>query len=149
MAIKSKLSRIPDRLYFRIGEVSKLIGIKPYVLRYWETEFNSIAPEKSRSGQRVYKRGDVETIVLIKQLLYEERYSIAGAKRRIADLRRQGELKTARQEAVEAPEPELEALAGEQEVGQADGAARVAEILSVVHELRAMVSASVSELFRF
>jgi len=85
--------QIPDRLYFRIGDVADILGIKPYVLRYWESEFPMISPQKSNSGQRVYRRSDVETVLMIKHLLYEERYSIEGAKKRIKDLRREGELK--------------------------------------------------------
>lgn len=78
---------IPNRLFFRIGDVAELIGVKPYVLRYWETEFPSISPQKSSSGQRVYKRGDVETLAKIKKLLYEERYSIEGARKRLKELK--------------------------------------------------------------
>ncbi|RLB82617.1 MAG: MerR family transcriptional regulator [Deltaproteobacteria bacterium] len=71
---------IPDKRYFRIGEVSAITGIEPYVLRYWETEFPKINPARSRSGQRLYKRCDIETILEIKDLLYRKRYTIAGAK---------------------------------------------------------------------
>lgn len=87
---------IPDRLFFRIGDVARLLQVKPHVLRYWETEFNGISPQKSATGQRVYKRTEVETLVLIKELLYNERYSIEGAKKRLRELRREGELTTAR-----------------------------------------------------
>src|SRR5687768_8486430 len=72
---------IPDRMFFRIGDVAHLLGVKTHVLRYWETEFSLIAPQKSRSGQRVYRRADVETVVLIKHLLYEKKFSIEGARR--------------------------------------------------------------------
>ncbi len=72
---------IPDKLYFRIGEVSRLSGVKPHVLRYWETEFPAIAPKKSGSGHRLYRRKDVELILEIKRLLYEERFTIEGARR--------------------------------------------------------------------
>jgi DNA-binding transcriptional MerR regulator len=81
---------IPERLFFKIGDVAKLVGVEPYVLRYWETEFPMIAPEKSGSGQRVYRRRDVETVVVIKHLLYQERYSIEGARKRIRELRSSG-----------------------------------------------------------
>lgn len=87
---------IPDRLFFKIGDVSELVGVKPYVLRYWESEFTAISPEKSKTGQRVYKKSDVEMLFLIKKLLYKERYSIEGAKKQIIELRRSGELKTVR-----------------------------------------------------
>jgi len=74
-------SEIPNKLYFKIGEVSELTGIKPYVLRYWETEFNIVKPSKTRSNQRLYKRKEVELIIEIKRLLYEEKFTIAGAKK--------------------------------------------------------------------
>jgi len=72
---------IPDKLYFRIGEVSRLSGVKPHVLRYWEAEFPAIAPKKSGSGHRLYRRKDVELILEIKRLLYEERFTIEGARK--------------------------------------------------------------------
>lgn len=81
---------IPDKLYFKIGEVSELTGVKPYILRYWESEFKMITPAKTRSNQRLYKRSDVELILQIKQMLYGERYTIAGAKQRLRELRRAG-----------------------------------------------------------
>lgn len=74
---------IPNKLCFRIGDVSKLAGVKPYVLRYWETEFPSIAPKKSGTGQRLYRRRDVELILEIKHLLYEKRFTIEGARKAI------------------------------------------------------------------
>src|SRR5579862_7577189 len=72
---------IPDKLYFRIGEVSRLAGIKPYVLRFWETEFSSLGPKKSGKGHRLYRRKDVELVLEIKRLLYEKRYTIEGARK--------------------------------------------------------------------
>jgi DNA-binding transcriptional MerR regulator len=74
------------KLYYRIGEVSRLTGVKPYVLRYWESEFRWMAPQKSRSQQRLYRRRDIDTILLIKRLLYEERFTIAGARRKLREL---------------------------------------------------------------
>ena len=75
-----------DKLYYRIGEVSKLTGVKAHVLRYWETEFRWMAPPKSRSKQRLYRKRDIEFVWLLKQLLWDERYTIAGARRRIQEL---------------------------------------------------------------
>lgn len=74
-------TELPDRLYFKIGEVAKIVGVKPYVLRYWETEFSMIRPGKTRSKHRLYRRRDVETLLEIKRLLHTERYTIEGAKR--------------------------------------------------------------------
>lgn len=76
---------IPNKLYFRIGEVSDIVRVKPYVLRYWESEFSDIKPSKSKSGQRLYKRRDVEMLVKIKELLYDERFTINGARKRLKE----------------------------------------------------------------
>ena len=76
---------IPNKLYFRIGEVADILEVKPYVLRYWETEFPDIRPSKSKSGQRLYKRRDVELLMQIKTLLYNERFTIDGARKRLRD----------------------------------------------------------------
>jgi DNA-binding transcriptional MerR regulator len=75
------LQEIPDKLYFRIGEVSRLAGVKPYVLRYWETEFPVISPKKSGTGHRLYRRKDVELVLEIKRLLYDKRFTIEGARK--------------------------------------------------------------------
>ncbi len=75
---------IPDKLYFKIGEVAELTKLQPYILRYWETEFGGLRPAKSRSGQRLYRRNDILTILRIKELLYRQRFTIAGARRRLA-----------------------------------------------------------------
>ena len=76
---------LPDKLYFKIGEVARLIGVKPYVLRYWESEFSALRPGKTRSRHRLYRRKDVETLLEIRRLLYAERYTIEGAKRRLRE----------------------------------------------------------------
>lgn len=72
---------IPDKLYFRIGEVSRLTGVKQYVLRFWESEFSGLGPKKSGTGHRLYRRKDVEMVLEIKHLLYEKRYTIEGARK--------------------------------------------------------------------
>jgi len=81
--------QIPDRMYFKIGEVAELTGVEPYVLRYWETEFDELTPQKSKAKQRVYEKKDIENILLIKQLLWKERFSIEGAQRRLKDMKRE------------------------------------------------------------
>jgi len=78
-------TRIPDKEEFKIGEVCEIAGVKPFVLRYWETEFPELSPAKGAGGQRTYTRADVELILHIKQLLYEERFTVAGAKKRLAE----------------------------------------------------------------
>ena len=88
---------IPDRVFFRIGDVAEMLGLKPYVIRFWETEFPFLVPKKSNSGQRVYQRNHVEALALIKHLLYVERYSIEGAKMKLTELRKTSNLKQAMQ----------------------------------------------------
>ena len=103
---------VPNKLYFRIGEISDIVGVKPYVLRYWESEFKVLKPLKSKSKQRVYRRKDILTILLIKHLLYDKKYTIAGAKRRILELQESGSELT-----IEA----LENLEPTPEIDQEDG----------------------------
>jgi DNA-binding transcriptional MerR regulator len=74
---------IPDKLYFRIGEVSRLCGLPSYVLRFWETEFNQLKPSKSGTGQRMYRKIDVENVLRIKKLLYDQGFTIAGARQQL------------------------------------------------------------------
>jgi DNA-binding transcriptional MerR regulator len=86
---------IPEKLFFKIGEVCELAGVQAHVLRYWESEFSMLAPQKNRAGQRVYRKRDVEMALRIKELLYEDQYTIAGAKKRLAnDLRGAGKMRT-------------------------------------------------------
>ncbi len=80
---------IPDKVYFRIGEVSRIAQTKPYVLRYWETEFPSLRPSKTRTGHRLYRRKDVESVLEIKHLLYEEGFTIEGARKKLSTQARQ------------------------------------------------------------
>lgn len=79
--VEQETPEIPDRLFFRIGDVSQLTGIEAYVLRFWEGEFPKLSPKKTSSGQRQYRRKDVETVLEIKRLLYDEGYTIAGARK--------------------------------------------------------------------
>src|SRR5205085_910059 len=80
IALQSGSPEIPDKLYFKIGEVSELLGVEPYVLRYWESEFSLLSPKKSGTGHRLYRRKDVELLLRIKHLLYEKRFTIEGAR---------------------------------------------------------------------
>ena len=86
---------IPDKLFFRIGEVSEIVAVKPYVLRYWESEFDLVAPEKSNSKQRLYQRRDLELLLEIKRLLYDEGFTIAGARKKLKDSRRKKKISKA------------------------------------------------------
>jgi DNA-binding transcriptional MerR regulator len=80
VALQPGPPEIPDKLYFKIGDVSELLGVEPYVLRYWETEFPGLSPKKSGTGHRLYRRKDVELLLRIKHLLYEKRFTIEGAR---------------------------------------------------------------------
>jgi DNA-binding transcriptional MerR regulator len=95
-AVEEQRPEIPDKLYFRIGEVSRLAGIKPYVLRFWETEFSTLGPKKSGKGHRLYRRKDVELVLEIKRLLYEKRYTIEGARKFLDARSRDGSSKSPR-----------------------------------------------------
>jgi len=86
---------IPDKLYFRIGEVARLCHLPAYVLRFWETEFPQLKPNKSGTGQRMYRRRDVETVVRIKQLLYDDGFTIAGARQLLRGESRAGKVQDA------------------------------------------------------
>lgn len=83
------LSNIPDRLYYKIGEVSQIVGVKPHVLRYWETEFPMVRPYKKDSKQRLYRKRDLRLLLMIKKLLQEEMYTIAGARQVLKKLKEQ------------------------------------------------------------
>ena len=103
---------IPEKLFFKIGEVCELAGVQAHVLRYWESEFPMLAPQKNRAGQRVYRKRDVEMALRIKELLYEDQYTIAGAKKRLNnELRGGGKLKVVNGEEAAATEfPESETV---------------------------------------
>lgn len=96
---------IPDKIYFKIGEVARLTGVKAYVLRYWETEFKAIQPLKSPSRQRLYRKRDVELILTIKDLLHRQRFTIEGARKRVRELLGEGDLAV-----VDAGEPPAPAI---------------------------------------
>jgi DNA-binding transcriptional MerR regulator len=81
-SLKTSIS-FPDKLFYKIGEVSRIVDVEPYVLRYWETEFSFLKPRKNKSGQRVYVKKDVELLITIKNLLYNERYTIEGVRKQL------------------------------------------------------------------
>ena len=110
LPLDEKITAIPDRMYFRIGDVAEIAGVQPYVLRFWEKEFDFLAPIKNAAGQRLYRKGDVESVLLIKRLLYLERYSIEGAKKRIKELRKQGGLGEAKRERGSLDDHKLSAI---------------------------------------
>ncbi len=85
--LADQIERIPDRMAFKIGDVANMVGVKTYVLRYWESEFDALHPKKSRNKQRIYTRRDVETVLMIKKLLYEDRFSVEGAKAALKKLK--------------------------------------------------------------
>jgi DNA-binding transcriptional MerR regulator len=92
------LRLFPEKLFYKIGEASRLVGVESYVLRYWESEFPFLSPRKSKSGQRIYTKKDIDLLLLIKRLLYEERYTIDGVRKKLGGM---------------LPEQEMEAVAEE------------------------------------
>ena len=84
---KKSQPSIPEKLYFKIGEVSEITGVEPYVLRYWESEFKIISPVRTNSKQRLYRKRDLELILEVKKLLYKEKFTIAGAKKRLQEIK--------------------------------------------------------------
>jgi DNA-binding transcriptional MerR regulator len=119
--------KIPSKLFFKIGEVCELTDTQPYVLRYWESEFPALAPAKNNSGQRIYRRRDIETILRIKTLLYEEGFTIAGAKKKLEQ-----EMKEQMKAGTTTPPPEALSAPGGN-----DGLKE--EILSIRAELRGIL----------
>ena len=126
---KEQSSPIPDKLYFRIGEVAKLCGVEAYVLRFWETEFPQLRPNKSGTGQRLYRKRDVELALRIKRLLYSEGYTIAGARQVFAAETREPHKK-------KQPELPLKRSAENEQIE-----ARLKKLRSEVRELLGMLSA--------
>lgn len=106
---------VAKKVYYSMGEVCDLTGLKPHVLRYWESQFDVLNPIKNRAGNRVYRAKEIEVVLLVKHLLYEDKYTIEGANQRLAELRSEGALKEERQDVLN-PEflshmkEELEAL---------------------------------------
>ncbi|MDD9945946.1 MAG: MerR family transcriptional regulator, partial [Myxococcales bacterium] len=115
-------SALPDKLFFRIGEVAKIVGVRPHVLRYWETEFANLRPMKTRGAHRVYRRKDVELAIVLRRLLHEERYTIPGARKQLQEL---GLARTSSE-----PGPEV-----------AEEVTMRAELLAVRQELSGLLSA--------
>jgi len=120
--------QIPDKLYFRIGEVSKLLDLPPYVLRFWETEFPQLKPGKGGTGQRLYRRRDVETLAEIRRLLYDEGYTIPGARQALkSDTKRS------------APEPGVEAPAPKTVAAEDTTALRLRKLRSDLNEIASLL----------
>ena len=130
--------KIPDKLFFKIGEVASIADTKPHVLRYWETEFGILRPVKNVSGQRVYRRRDVEVVLEIKRLLHQERFTIAGAKKRLGGRRSvKPEVSAVEEKPVLSPAPDSTAGSAEAEKIQgllSELEKGLREILSVLDE---------------
>jgi DNA-binding transcriptional MerR regulator len=127
------MSSLPPKLYFRIGEVAGLVGVEPHVLRYWEREFRSIRPTKSAKGQRVYSRRDVENLMRVRELLYAEGFTIAGAKKKL-------------QKTGVEPEAVVEVEAQEDSVTDVKVEAAPARVRETLVELRGEIEAFLTEL---
>ncbi|MCC7196104.1 MAG: MerR family transcriptional regulator [Gemmatimonadaceae bacterium] len=117
MVVRTQERPEPVQEFFSIGDVYRMTGLKPYVLRYWESQFKFLSPAKNRSGNRVYQRREIEMILLVKHLLYDKKYTIEGARRKLDEDRRSGELRhVARNgfdlEAIKMVERDLREIAG-------------------------------------
>jgi DNA-binding transcriptional MerR regulator len=130
--------QLPDKLFFKIGDVATIVGVKPHVLRYWETEFPALRPMKTRGAHRVYRRKDVELAMLVKQMLQDEGLTIVGAKRRLRELRRD------RGPAEAEVEPEPTARAHEQVNLRADLLAIRRDLEGLLKSLDAVIRPDVS-----
>jgi DNA-binding transcriptional MerR regulator len=127
-------TEIPDKLYFRIGEVARLCSVAPYVLRFWESEFSQLKPNKSGTGQRLYRRRDVEMALRVKRLLYDEGYTIAGARQAI-----QAESRSKRSGQPELPLPQQQ-----QQVQRTE--ARLHKVRKELRELVSILSVPVPQI---
>ena len=125
--------KVPNKLFFKIGEVCEITDTQPYVLRYWESEFPALAPAKNTSGQRIYRRRDIETVLRIKQLLYEEGFTIAGAKKKL-------EAEMAGRTVTPMPTPESIAGAGGGPTPDPANSDRVAALRQVREQLREILT---------
>lgn len=134
------------KMFFRIGDVAEIVGVKTYVLRYWETEFPFIAPQKSASGQRIYRRSDVDTVLLIKGLLYDRKYSIEGARQRIQEMRKSGELKNYRERSNSAASTGTAGATSAPEAPHLDPVLRE-RVLAAVSELALLARQPIETLF--
>ena len=143
------MSTLPPKLYFRIGEVAGLVGVEPHVLRYWEREFRSIRPTKSAKGQRVYSRRDVENLMRVRDLLYADGFTIAGAKKK---LQRNGQEPEVERGAAPEPTSDPAAEAASEPIESIDPVPTAAAVLPAAHvraalgELRTEIEAFLAEL---
>ncbi len=131
--------KIPNKLFFKIGEVCEITETQPYVLRYWESEFPALAPAKNSSGQRIYRRRDIETVLRIKQLLYDEGFTIAGAKKRL-ESELGGRAPTPRSQAAEAAA--AEAVASEAEPAEDRTRAALRDVRVQLREILTLLERS-------
>ena len=142
---------IPEKLFFKIGEVCELTGVQAHVLRYWESEFPMLAPQKNRAGQRVYRKRDVEMALRIRELLYDDQYTIAGAKKKLASELRAGsklkvvtpEMTAAAQTSSHTTAQAVQSDSAEARSGQSSSAM---ESASITDDQRASLRRLVSEL---
>lgn len=148
------MATLPPKLYFRIGEVASLVGVEPHVLRYWEREFRSIRPTKSAKGQRVYSRRDVENLMRVRDLLYADGFTIAGAKKKLQRTGTEPEAEAESDARAEVPlrpgrvEPALPAASAPAMNDRGDGNGRGpgAHVRAALKELRSEIEALLAEL---
>ena len=139
--ISSEMPAIPDRLYFKIGDVARICGVESYVLRFWETRFPQLKPNKSGNGQRLYRRRDVEMALKIKQLVHDEGYTLAGARQALDGLRSEAKGPVVADAAVEeARKPEHKSVEMAQSAERPETAKLLGQIKAELREIVAMLS---------
>ena len=131
---------IPDRLYFKIGDVARILKVEPYVLRFWESQFPQLKPNKSGTGQRLYRKRDVEVAVEIKRLVYGEGYTLSGARHALGQAKR---AEAPAKAAATAPAPAAPAVKKQDKVGEVIGRARV-ELREIAAMLTSPASSTLS-----
>jgi len=139
----TEMPAIPDRLYFKIGDVARICGVESYVLRFWETKFPQLKPNKSGNGQRLYRRRDVEMALKIKQLVHDEGYTLAGARQALEGIRSESKGPVVADSAVEeARKPELKPVEKQQAAEVPETAKVLGQIKAELREIVAMLSAN-------
>lgn len=157
-------SELPEKLFYKIGEVSRIVGVEPHVLRYWEKEFATVRPRKSRGGQRLYRRADIDALLRIKELLKDSGFTVVGARKKLLAERRRKDASSTDAlqpvpEPIEQPEPEdnrqllgeIEGLKEENQalrLSRADAAHRFADTQDVLREIRRDLDEIIRELDR-
>jgi DNA-binding transcriptional MerR regulator len=127
---------IPEKQYFKIGEVSEILNVEPYVLRYWESEFKILKPTRTRARQRLYHKRDLELLMEIKHLLYDEKFTIAGAKKRLQEMKKQTSAEKKARKVAKTGKAKAELGAAEERAANMPGAESEADYREILLEIK-------------